>query len=110
MDHQDWKPVIFSQKKTAATRTQHNKAVSHLPSKMTRALTSDDPESLVNKKFERSFINEVVTKRVSQGLDQKAFAARMGMRHNDIQLFEQGKMVYSPQLKSRFMKYLQTTP
>lgn len=105
--HQDWKPVVFH-KKNVVAKKESQKAVSQLMSKQERALLDESNDGFTIKKFERDFIQRVISERVARKMSQKDLAMLLKENVSKINNFEQGKEVYDAKLKDRLQRFLQS--
>jgi len=105
--HQDWNPVVFHKKNENVKKTAQ-KNISQLISKQERALLDDSGEGFSIKKFERDFIQRVISERVSRKMSQKDLAMTIRENVSKITNFEQGKEVYDAKLKERLQRFLQS--
>jgi ribosome-binding protein aMBF1 (putative translation factor) len=96
--HQDWTEVVF--KKHNDTPKVHHQ---HLPQHL-KQLKDDDV--VAPKLFEKSYIQEVIKKRVERKWNQKQLATALNVDAHRIQRFEQGSEVYDHQLKHKLNRVL----
>ena len=109
MDHQDWTNQVWTKPdKTKVNKVRHEY---HMNDKVRQErnliVESETGEgSLVQKKFDRTFINKVIEFRVKNKLKQKDLALRARVTPKMIQDLESGRLSFNSRLKSTLCKFV----